>query len=157
MGARNSFNLGDSSGDGELSPDELREMVYKRGHYLSDDDLQQVMEDLDTNGDGSISFTEFWKFVDTSGDDAFSKFKKFQQCEWTTWVADWFMEFDKDRQGKVEREHFQKVYCALAECNDWLQDTTFEEVLEEVDADSDGFVSINEFIDWYYELCINYA
>ena len=58
---RRAFQLFDTDGDGALSVEEMQ-AVLKRpggGGLLSDEDVQNVINDFDQNGDGVLQYEEF--------------------------------------------------------------------------------------------------
>ncbi|KAM0949470.1 putative EF-hand domain-containing protein [Dioscorea sansibarensis] len=55
------FKRFDTNGDGKISPAELGEALRTLGSTNSDD-IQRMMGELDTDGDGYIDFKEFCSF-----------------------------------------------------------------------------------------------
>ncbi|CAH1431265.1 unnamed protein product [Lactuca virosa] len=53
------FRLFDKDGDGSITPIKLATQMAKLGHPLTYRELNDLMNDIDTDGDGSISFHEF--------------------------------------------------------------------------------------------------
>ena len=53
------FQLFDKDGDGSITPAELAGQMAKMGLPLTYQELNDLMNDIDTNGDGIISFHEF--------------------------------------------------------------------------------------------------
>ena len=54
------FDFVDENGDGQICAEEIRVFFDKIEHktnYLSEDELQVIMDDIDSNGDGLVSFT----------------------------------------------------------------------------------------------------
>lgn len=58
-GLRNAFALFDHSGDGFLEADELRRLMINLGENVTLDDINEVIQRVDSNGDGVISEQEF--------------------------------------------------------------------------------------------------
>jgi Ca2+-binding EF-hand superfamily protein len=50
------FNYFDANGDGRIGRDELNSVVRKIGVILSDDELDELIKQIDKNGDGKIEF-----------------------------------------------------------------------------------------------------
>jgi Ca2+-binding EF-hand superfamily protein len=53
------FEKFDKNGDGQISMDELKEVMNRLGEKLTDQELKDMMQDADTNNDGFIDFQEF--------------------------------------------------------------------------------------------------
>jgi Ca2+-binding EF-hand superfamily protein len=53
------FGKFDKNGDGQISVDELKEVMAGLGEKLTDLELQDMMKDADENKDGFIDFSEF--------------------------------------------------------------------------------------------------
>lgn len=53
------FEKFDKNGDGQISLEELREVMNGLGEKLTEQELKDMMQDADTNHDGYIDFQEF--------------------------------------------------------------------------------------------------
>jgi Ca2+-binding EF-hand superfamily protein len=53
------FKIADTDGDGLLSPDELKKFLIKCGVKPQNDIIQQMIKDVDSDGDGKISYAEY--------------------------------------------------------------------------------------------------
>ncbi|KAJ2811529.1 hypothetical protein H4S07_002005, partial [Coemansia furcata] len=62
------FKTFDENGDGFITKSELRKALDKFGMKPSDEDINEMMANADTNKDGHIDFKEFVKI--TKGDKA---------------------------------------------------------------------------------------
>eukprot|EP00540_Astrosyne_radiata_P012102 CAMPEP_0116841188 /NCGR_PEP_ID=MMETSP0418-20121206/10785_1 /TAXON_ID=1158023 /ORGANISM="Astrosyne radiata, Strain 13vi08-1A" /LENGTH=221 /DNA_ID=CAMNT_0004471585 /DNA_START=69 /DNA_END=732 /DNA_ORIENTATION=+ len=69
---RDAFNVFDSDGSGAIDRKELKRLMKKLGQALSDAELDAMMSEVDTNGDGEISFEEFKAMMQSS----------FVDCAW---------------------------------------------------------------------------
>lgn len=56
---RDAFAVFDTDGSGEIDRKELKRLMKKLGQALSEAELDAMMDEVDTNGDGVISFEEF--------------------------------------------------------------------------------------------------
>ncbi|TRY65607.1 hypothetical protein DNTS_015212 [Danionella cerebrum] len=57
-------NVFDTNGDGEISTGELREAMRKLlGQQVGHRDLEDILRDIDLNGDGRVDFEEFVRMV----------------------------------------------------------------------------------------------
>ena len=57
------FKLFDADGKGKISFNNLKAVAKELGETMSDADLQGMMDEADTDGDGSISEDEFLKVM----------------------------------------------------------------------------------------------
>lgn len=56
---REAFKVFDKNGDGYVEVAELRQVVQGLGEPLSEADLQEMIKEADTDGDGRISYQEY--------------------------------------------------------------------------------------------------
>lgn len=56
---RDAFNMFDSDRSGYIDRNEVRSLMKKLAQTLSDEEVDLIMEECDTDGDGEISFEEF--------------------------------------------------------------------------------------------------
>eukprot|EP00440_Ansanella_granifera_P035819 gb/GFBE01038854.1/.p1 GENE.gb/GFBE01038854.1/~~gb/GFBE01038854.1/.p1 ORF type:complete len:474 (+),score=166.71 gb/GFBE01038854.1/:1-1422(+) len=123
---RTSFLAMDANHDGTLTFDEVRAGISKTGLELTAD-FEQVMRELDTDGSGSIDYSEFIA--------ATLDFKKYLRRD-VMWGA--FRTFDKDGSGKISKEELKEA------CK--LNDDLSASLITEVDTDGDGEISFEEFV-----------
>mmetsp|Transcript_890 Transcript_890/g.2052 ORF Transcript_890/g.2052 Transcript_890/m.2052 type:complete len:739 (+) Transcript_890:87-2303(+) len=122
----------DVNKDGVVTLLELQNGIEKLGIDVGS--LQDFMDEMDTDGNGYIEYTEFL---------AASLDKKHYAEEKVCWAA--FQVFDRDNSGEITREELVKV----------LDDSTVamvmgsnatERVMQECDKDNDGTISFEEFM-----------
>ena len=53
------FSMFDTSGDGEISQDEFRRALDKMGRKLTEDQLDDLISQIDSDHSGTISIKEF--------------------------------------------------------------------------------------------------
>ena len=64
---KKTFKKFDLDGSGSIDVDELQQVMLKLGHDLSKREVEQMMAEADTSGDGEVSFSEFQEiFSDTT-------------------------------------------------------------------------------------------
>ena len=69
---RESFRVFDKDGNGYISAAELRHVMTNLGEKLTDDEVDEMMKEADTNGDGQISYEGIsWRFYTCTRDIAF--------------------------------------------------------------------------------------
>merc|ERR1711972_1040188 len=124
---RETFLSLDSNGDGFLTPAEMREGIQKAGLKEIPPDLQQIMEDVDSDGSGVIDYTEFL---------AATLDKKVYMVEDVCWAA--FRVFDRNGDGKISQQELKEV---LSDGD--VQAVAGEELvamMKEIDANDDGCI-----------------
>lgn len=134
---RDTFKSLDGDGDGCLSKQEVRDrMAETEASYLSDMsmDLNAIVQGVDTDGNGIISWTEF---VAAALDKRY--YMKRDLCRAA------FSVFDQDGDEKISVKDLQailkdKSIIGLTHCR------TSHEILREVDRNGDGNIDFEEFM-----------
>jgi calmodulin len=60
---REAFLLFDNDGNGYISAAELRHVMTSLGETLTDEEVEELMNEADANGDGQIDYDEFVKLM----------------------------------------------------------------------------------------------
>jgi len=60
---KEAFNVFDKDGSGKISKDELRSIMKSLGEDLTDEEITQMIQEADTNGDGEIDYEEFLRML----------------------------------------------------------------------------------------------
>merc|ERR1712019_243088 len=123
---RETFMALDGNGGGKLTVNEMKEGIQKAGLKEIPPDLQQIMEDVDSDGSGVIDYTEFL---------AATLDKRVYMKEDVCWSA--FRVFDRNGDGKISPEELRQV---LGD-NDVVGVITpakKAELLDGIDANGDG-------------------
>ena len=53
------FNSLDINKDGVITLDELKRLIQSRGYFVNDKDIYQVVDKMDKNKNGTVSYHEF--------------------------------------------------------------------------------------------------
>jgi calcium-dependent protein kinase len=121
---RNVFNTLDKDHDGRLSREELM-AGYKQLGLGSYEEVDKIMMQWDTSGNGYLAFSEFltatmsWEHLETQTLEAA------------------FSAFDKDRDGVISAKELQYL---LEDVDDGMDQLVWDEMLREGDANKDGQV-----------------
>ena len=127
-GLKKVFKYLDKNGDGRLTYGELRsgfDRVF--GRYLSDLEMNKVIEEVDGDNDGYISYEEFLRV---------SINRKKLLEERNLKLA--FDRFDLNRDGKLSREELKNVLGTQ-------ENQYINLLLLHIDKNNDGFISFSEF------------
>ena len=119
---------------GTIEASELKHVMKELGDKPTDEEIQDMINLVDENGDNEIDFDEFLTLMrlrmGDSGEDAEQN------------LRDVFDIFDADGSGYIDRNEMRVLMKKLA------QDLTEEEItqiMEEVDQDGDNQISFEEF------------
>merc|ERR1712157_533404 len=132
---RETFMALDGNGDGLLTIPEMKEGLAKAGLKEIPPDLQQIMEDVDSDGSGVIDYTEFL---------AATLDKRVYMKEDVCWSA--FRVFDRNGDGKISKEELKQVL-GDDEVKGTVGADTVKILLSEVDGNGDGFIDFQEFME----------
>jgi calcium-dependent protein kinase len=122
------FKMLDKNGDGRLTYDELRNgFEQTMGRYLTDLELNKIIQDVDGDNDGFISYEEFLRVAVNQKQLLDEKNLK---------IA--FERFDLNKDGKLSKEEIREVL--------GTSDNRYINILlDQVDQNNDGFMSFQEF------------
>lgn len=130
---RDTFMALDDNGDGLLTAKELREGLAKAGFKDLPPDLQQIMEEVDSDGSGVIDYTEFL---------AATLDRKLYLQEDVCWAA--FRVFDRDGDGVISKEEIADVLGDGDVKSVAMRDIA--DLMKDVDANGDGEIDFQEFM-----------
>lgn len=134
------FSRIDENKDGVISRDELTTCMRKL--YAETEAIKkvdEVFEQVDFNNDGKISFSEF---VTVS-----SKIEKIMTNEMLKKAFDMF---DLDGNGFITKEELDETLPISI-----TEDTTWNELIKEVDLDGDGKINFEEFVNMMEKFAVN--
>ncbi|KAH3848234.1 uncharacterized protein LOC127873883 [Dreissena polymorpha] len=60
---KEAFKVFDSDGNGFISQAELKHTLINMGEVITDDEIEEMMMEADTDGDGQVSFSEFCRLM----------------------------------------------------------------------------------------------
>ena len=127
------FSLIDKNADGAITIKELGVVMRSLGQSPTEDELQEMINDVDTNGNGTIEFSEFINKM--AGKMAYSP------SEIDTYEA--FRVFDKDGNGFISPSELRYVMTKMGQ---ELTDEEVDQMIQEADMDGDGQVNYREFV-----------
>merc|ERR1719188_484898 len=118
----------DRNGDGVLLAEELHDGL--KGAGVSNSELMEILKQIDTDGSGSISYTEF-----------IASTYEFQRSLQDSTVWSVFRIFDADHSGKLTRKELLEALGCEQHSNqvsEKFPGLSLENVLADLDKDGDG-------------------
>ncbi|XKL64680.1 hypothetical protein PGB90_004766 [Kerria lacca] len=135
---REAFMLFDKDGDGSITKEELGRVMRSLGQFAREEELQQMLHDVDIDGDGCFSFDEFVEIA-SNMDKTSSNTAEEEEKE----LRDAFRVFDKHNRGYISASDLRAVLQCLGED---LSEEEIEDMIKEVDVDGDGRIDFLEFV-----------
>eukprot|EP00349_Pseudokeronopsis_sp_Brazil_P008132 CAMPEP_0202970154 /NCGR_PEP_ID=MMETSP1396-20130829/16148_1 /ASSEMBLY_ACC=CAM_ASM_000872 /TAXON_ID= /ORGANISM="Pseudokeronopsis sp., Strain Brazil" /LENGTH=97 /DNA_ID=CAMNT_0049698493 /DNA_START=48 /DNA_END=341 /DNA_ORIENTATION=+ len=95
----------DKDGSGTITDKELGYVMKSLGMNPSNDEIQDMMQEVNENGHGEINFAEFLTIMAHKMKDADTEFGTLEA----------FRVFDKDRSGFISRNELKNILMELGE------------------------------------------
>ena len=119
---------------GTITTTELGTVMRSLGQSPTEEELQEMVNEVDADGSGAIDFQEFLTLLarqmrEASGADEEE-------------LREAFRVFDQDQNGFISRDELRHVLQNLGER---LSDEELAEMLREADVDGDGQINYTEF------------
>merc|ERR1711865_79189 len=121
---KEAFSLFDKDGDGTITTKELGTVMRSLGQNPTEAELQDMINEVDADGSGTIDFPEFLNLMARKMKEAFKV-------------------FDKDGNGFISAAELRHVMTNLGEK---LTDEEVDEMIREADVDGDGQINYEEFV-----------
>lgn len=122
------FRRFDTDGDGKISALELRAYFASVGEYMSHEEAQSVIGELDTDGDCLIDFGDFLKLMKMDGDDDLRR--AFEMFE------------DEKGSGSITPKGLQMMLRRLGDAKSYEE---CEDMIRVYDIDGNGVLDFQEF------------
>ena len=130
---KEAFELIDKNKDGQITLDELKNFFNGLKENISNADLQDMINEADVEGNGTISFEGFIALMERS----------LRNEEVEEEIIETFKKFDQDNNGLIGPED---IYNLLHSFNQDITISEAEEMIKNVDIDDDGLVNYQEFV-----------
>lgn len=130
---REAFNIFDRDGDGHIDKKELATVLRSLGQNPSSYEIDQIMNEVDTSGNGTIEFEEFLDIID----------KQIHQGDIEDEVLDAFRAFDKDQDGKIAASELAHI---LKNIGEPLSQEEVDEMIAQADIHKDGVIDYVEYV-----------
>ena len=134
---KEAFSLFDKDGDNTITTKELGTVMRSLGQEPTEGELNDMINEVDANGNGTIDFEEFLEMMA----------RKMKETDTAEEIRQAFRVFDKDGNGFISSAELRHVMTNLGER---LTDEEVEEMIREADCDGDGQINYEEFV---YMMC----
>ena len=129
---KEAFSLFDKDGDGSISCDELRTVMTSLGENPTTMELEEMIQEVDSDGNGQIEFSEFLTMMA----------QKMGTRSFNDEALEAFKVLDKDGSGSISESELRQIMSNIGED---ISDEEIKEMMNEADLDGDGQVSFKEF------------
>jgi calmodulin len=130
---KEAFSLFDKDGDGSITTKELGTVMRSLGQNPTEAELQDMINEVDADGNGTIDFGEFLNLMA----------RKMKDTDSEEELKEAFRVFDKDQNGFISAAELRHVMTNLGEK---LTDDEVDEMIREADVDGDGQINYEEFV-----------
>ncbi|KAF8601253.1 EF-hand [Ceratobasidium sp. AG-I] len=133
---KEAFSLFDKDGDGTITTKELGTVMRSLGQNPTEAELQDMINEVDADGNGTIDFPEFLTMMA----------RKMKDTDSEEEIKEAFKVFDKDGNGYISAAELRHVMTNLADriLGEKLSDNEVDEMIREADVDGDGQINYEE-------------
>ncbi|KAK3257542.1 hypothetical protein CYMTET_33372 [Cymbomonas tetramitiformis] len=136
---KEAFSLFDKDGDGTITTKELGTVMRSLGQNPTEAELQDMINEVDADGNGTVDFPEFLTLIA----------RKLKDTDSEEEIKEAFKVFDKDGNGFISAAELRHVMTNLGEK---LTDEEVDEMIREADTDRDGQINYEEFVEVMMDL-----
>ncbi|XP_031555099.1 calmodulin-like [Actinia tenebrosa] len=129
---KEAFLVFDDNGDGCISATELKKLVTSLGYNITEAELMDMMNQIDSDGNGAIDFPEFLTLMS----------RNLQDTDPEDIMMESFKVFDRDNNGSIGADELQRVMRLLGQD---FRDHEIESMIKGADFDNDGKVGYEDF------------
>lgn len=131
---KEAFNMYDKDHDGILSVQKLGAVLRALGHNPTEIEIQEMIDEIDSEGTGFIDFESFLDVVMS---------RDLDEEDHEVALREAFKMFDRDGNGYIDADELRLCMMNLGEK---LTLEEVEEMIREVDVDFDGRMNYEEFV-----------
>lgn len=132
------FQFFDLNSDGKLSLKELGTVIRSLGEEVTEEDLQQLIKRVDSDGDGQLNLSEFI-VLNTQASCSSAELEEADNNA----LVEVFNKFDADKNGFISSEELHRVLAAFGEDRYSLEEC--RGMINSVDENGDHVMSLGEF------------
>jgi len=131
------FRLFDEDGEGSIDRDEMKALLAKFSSTATLEQIDQVVDALDADHSGDVSFDEFFDFTQKLSRHLAS------ECDVDELVADMFKLVDEDESGTITVHEMHNVVSEMLGLDLSVEDIF--NVIKDIDEDGNGELDVEEF------------
>ena len=128
-----SISKQDKDGDGQITTKELGTVMRSLGQNPSESELQDMINEVDADNNGTIDFPEFLTMMA----------RKMKDTDSEEEIREAFKVFDRDNNGFISAAELRHVMTSIGEK---LTDDEVDEMIREADQDGDGRIDCRSFL-----------
>ena len=122
----------DTSGDGEISTQELGQVMRSLGQNPTQAELREMIQEVDSDQNGTLDFAEFLQLMAS----------KMKQIDTEEELVEAFKVFDRDNDNLIRFNELRLVFDILGEK---IPDDDIKEMISLADKDGDLSINFTEF------------
>ena len=137
---KEAFDMFDKNKKGTISATDITKIMKNFGYPISRKEVEGMIAEIDTSGDGELDFEEFVtlmqksiQYIDETDEDL---------------VLKAFKSFDKDHDGKITNYEFRYILTMLG-FDEKFTDDEVDTLFKECDLDNDGILVYQDFITFW--------
>jgi len=123
------FKLFDKDGKGTIGKKDLKNLLNEMKVDLTDEELHDILNDIDEDGNGQIEFKEFKAFM-------------MREMTEAQRLREIFELFDSDGDGFIS---IPELKSTLKQCDYKVTEEGVQQIMKEADINKDGKISFEEF------------
>ena len=127
------FEMFDVNKDGAISKKELEHILRSLNEDPDEEEIQQLLDEVDVDGNGEIDFEEFVALMG----------KRQKQIDLEAEIVNAFKVFDKEENNLISITELRHI---LSNLNDFMTEDEIDDMLFEADSDYDGFINYKDFL-----------
>mmetsp|Transcript_50269 Transcript_50269/g.61669 ORF Transcript_50269/g.61669 Transcript_50269/m.61669 type:complete len:227 (+) Transcript_50269:16-696(+) len=130
---KKAFQLFDTNSNGVIDKKELHTAMKLFGQDLNEDQIDEMIDDVDINGDKQIDFNEFSLIMEKRWFQPSNKYE----------YQDAFKFIDKKGDGVID---FSELKTVLIDLGEDIVDQDIQDMIDEADTNGNGNISFDEFL-----------
>ena len=135
---KEAFDMFDKDGSGTISVTEIVKIMKNFGYPIKKSEAQQMIADIDDNGDGELDFEEFVTIME--------KQKNYVDETDEELVLRAFKSFDHDHDGKITNYEFKYI---LTQMGNKFSEDELNQLFETCNLDINGTLTYQDFINFW--------